>query len=234
MVILEPHHRSFPPDPPADPDDPDTVAAHEWTAFAGVRQMSNHWDRPGWTDRTRAYYWLLEFATPALIAQAQRCQAALNPLPVDPIAPDGIHLTLGRVGLTEDVSAHQIARLAAAARDHIPRRFTLQAVPMTASLGAIRYSVAPWSPVLELHQHLSRAGERSGIPPLSPGAHFRPHIGIGYMHRCVPADQVRQAIEPLRQLPPVLAAVDRVHLVRMRRVPGAYQWDTIHTLALES
>ncbi|MFI5705198.1 2'-5' RNA ligase family protein [Streptomyces xanthochromogenes] len=232
MVLLERHNASFPPDPPTDPDDPATVARHEWEAFSRVDTMVNHWDRPGWTGTTRAYYWLLEFHTPALIAHARACQDTLRSLPIDDIPADGIHLTLGRIGLTGDVTPQQVTNLAVAARTGLPGAFSLQAIPLTASRGAIRYSVAPWAPILALHDHLSQAMSRSGLPPMPPTAHLRPHIGVGYLHRPTPAEDVRRVLEPLRRMPPAATTVDAVHLVRMRRTAGAYRWDRIRTLPL--
>lgn len=61
--------------------------------------MVDHWDRPGWTAQTRAYYWTLAFsACPALAGLARRCQQHLAPLGLDPVPEDGLHITLTRVG----------------------------------------------------------------------------------------------------------------------------------------
>ncbi|MFJ1586661.1 hypothetical protein ACIOC1_25475 [Streptomyces sp. NPDC088197] len=50
-----------PADPPPDLDSTASVAAHDWAAFTDVEVMTNHWDGPGWTEATRAYYWLVHF-----------------------------------------------------------------------------------------------------------------------------------------------------------------------------
>ncbi len=41
---------------PADLSDPAVIAAHDQAAFDAVETMVDHWDRPGWTAQTRAYY----------------------------------------------------------------------------------------------------------------------------------------------------------------------------------
>jgi hypothetical protein len=87
-LVIDP--RAFPAAPPADPTDPRVISAHDWDAFARVDAMVNHWDRPGWTDTTRAYYWMLTFPdAQALISQARHCQQELRHLGFDEIDEDG-------------------------------------------------------------------------------------------------------------------------------------------------
>ncbi|MFB7084820.1 2'-5' RNA ligase family protein [Streptomyces sp. NPDC056296] len=45
---------TFPARPPTDLTDPAVIAAHDQAAFDAVESMVDHWDRPGWTARTRA------------------------------------------------------------------------------------------------------------------------------------------------------------------------------------
>ncbi|MFI1649772.1 2'-5' RNA ligase family protein [Streptomyces avidinii] len=196
--------------------------------------MLNHWDRPGWSDATRAYYWLITIpADSALVPHAQHCQRTLRHLAFDDIADDGLHLTLARVGSVRDVAADELATLAAVARQTIRSGFTLQAVPLTASRGALRYSVAPWKPVLELHAALTSAGAAVGLPPLKRTAVFRPHIGIAYCNRRLPAASVRDRLLPLRDMDPVAVPINEVHLVELRREERAYLWEVVHTLTLD-
>lgn len=61
---------------------------------------------------------------------------------------------------------------------------------------------------------------------------FRPHVGIGYSNRAMPASAVRDAIEPLRWLPPVHVTADAAHLVVLRREDRVYRWETLETLRL--
>ncbi|MEU4347113.1 2'-5' RNA ligase family protein [Streptomyces sp. NPDC023838] len=187
--------------------------------------MANHWDRPGWNEDTRAYYWMLTFpGNSPLIKHMQQCQRALAHLDFDNIDADGLHLTLGRIGLVDDVTDDQLDQLTRDAQRKISGSFTLQAIPLTASRGAIRYSVAPWTPIVELHQTLNAIGAANGLPPHKPTTVLRPHIGLAYANRTLPADRVRTALRPLRELKPVDIPVHQVDLVELRREGRAYRW----------
>ncbi|MGF0173215.1 2'-5' RNA ligase family protein [Streptomyces sp. Marseille-Q5077] len=195
--------------------------------------MVNHRERPGWTDTTRAYYWMLTFPdAQALISQARYCQRELRHLGFDEIDEDGFHLTLGRIGLIHQISPHQLERLVANALERTTLAFTLQAIPLAASRGAIRYSIAPWDPVLRLHTALAAADTDSGLPLDKPTTGMRPHVGIAYCNRSVPAHEVRAAMLPLRDLDPVDLDVHHVELVELWREHRAYRWQAVHSLAL--
>ncbi|MFD7222923.1 2'-5' RNA ligase family protein [Streptomyces sp. NPDC059892] len=209
------------------------IAAHDWASFGTVREMTNHWDRPGWTDTTRAYYWMLTFPdTPPLIEHARRCQLALQRLGFDNIDERGLHITLGRIGAVHETAATDLDDLMASLYEVRPEAFTLRAVPLTASRGAIRYSVAPWKPIVELHAALSTAGAAVGLPPRRPTSSLRPHLGIAYCNRSMRAGVVREAVRPLRDLDGVDIRVPGVQLVELRREARAYRWEVIHTVEL--
>ncbi|MFD3524565.1 2'-5' RNA ligase family protein [Streptomyces sp. NPDC058653] len=195
--------------------------------------MVNHWERPGWKPDTRAFYWMLVPDSEPFAAQVLECQKALEHLRFDAVNRASLHLTLGRVGDAGTLSQAALRSLGAAARDAVPASFDLVAVPLTASTGAIRYSVAPWHPILELHTALGAAGERHGITQGRTAASLRPHIGIAYCNRPVPTDAVRASISPLRSLPPVLMRIHEVQLVELRRRDNSYTWTTIHRIPLQ-
>ncbi|MEU6242153.1 2'-5' RNA ligase family protein [Streptomyces sp. NPDC047024] len=228
----ESHPDAFPVNPPADPDDPATVAAHDWTAFEQLSEVTDHWRRPGWQPGSRAYYWLLTMPITEFGDQVFRLRSAISRLPYDPIPDDGIHLTLGRIGDTENASLRAVRGLLEGARIGLPTAFDLTAIPITASKGAIRYSVAPWTPLLALHAHLAQATAAAGLGPMKPSRHLRPHIGVAYSFRRWPATEVRTVLEPLRILPPSTLHVTKVDLVLMRRETGAYRWDPLAELPL--
>ncbi|MGC5000744.1 2'-5' RNA ligase family protein [Streptomyces sp. DT195] len=229
---FEPHLGAFPAVPPADPDDPTIVAVHDWTAFEQISEVTDHWQRPGWEPGTRAYYWLLTMPTAAFGNQIPQLQTAVSHLPYDPIPDGGIHLTLGRIGDTENTPRRAVHALLDDTRLRMPDAFDLTAIPITASKGAIRYSVAPWTPLLALHTHLAQATAAAGLGPMKPSSHLRPHIGIAYSSRRWPATEVRTALEPMRNLSPSTLHVSKVDLVLMRRETGAYRWDTVAEVPL--
>ncbi|MFI0218235.1 2'-5' RNA ligase family protein [Streptomyces lydicus] len=233
MQQLQYEQASFPPAPPPTLVDASVIAGHEWAAFGKVSEMVNHWDRPGWTASTRAYYWMITFpGASALIQRARQCQQALRSLAFDDIAEDGLHLTLGRIGSSSEVSLDQLDRLIASVQVAASLPISLQAVPMTASRGAIRFSVAPWTPLIDLRIVLAEAGDSAGLPLRKPTSGFRPHIGISYCNRAVPAATVREVVRPLRALDAVEVEVKQVHIVELRREPSAYRWEVVRTLDL--
>ncbi|MFF2640020.1 2'-5' RNA ligase family protein [Streptomyces niveus] len=194
--------------------------------------MVNHWERPGWRPDTRAFYWMLIPDSDTFIAQVLECQRALSHLRFDAVDRADLHLTLGRIGDAGSLSQTALRNLGVAARDLVPASFDLAAVPLTASTGAIRYSVAPWDPILELHTALGAAGKRHGVTQGRSTASLRPHIGIAYCNRPMSADAVRANLSPLRSLPPVLMRIDNVQLVELRRRGNSYTWTTIHRIPL--
>lgn len=223
---------AFPPTPPTRSNDPHAVAAHDWQAFANVTHMVNHWERPGWRPGTRAFYWMLIPDSEPFIAQVLECQRTLSHLRFDAVGRANLHLTLGRIGDASTVSQAALRNLGAEARDVVPASFDLAAIPLTASTGAIRYSVAPWDPILELHAALGVAGKRHGVIQDRSVASLRPHIGIAYCNRPFSADAVRADLFPLRSLPPVLMRMCNVQLVELRRIGNSYIWTTIHRIPL--
>ncbi|MFG2783788.1 2'-5' RNA ligase family protein [Streptomyces prunicolor] len=196
--------------------------------------MVDHWDRTNWAPGTHAFYWLLTFSSMRLADHAQQCQDAIRHLAFDEISTESLHLAIGRIGPT-DLSRTHIRSLAdAVRRQRLPHRFPLSAIPLSASRGAVRYSVAPWTPVLALHAHPARASSTIGLPPMSASGYLRPHLGIAYCNRSLPASEVRAAIEPLRLLPAAPLFVDRVQIVEMRRADGAYHWQTVEEVSLQT
>ncbi|MGP4083728.1 2'-5' RNA ligase family protein [Streptomyces sp. KR55] len=225
---------AFPAEPPVDLDDLACIAAHDWAAFSALPEMTDHWSRPGWFDGARAYYWMLTFPdASALTDLALGCQEALAPLGLDPVpAEDGLHITLARVRGHDAVSHGQLDVLGRTAARLLPGAFTLQAVPLAGSRGAVRFSVGPWRPLVRLHAALLQAGRTVGITPPKPTAHFRPHLSIAYNNRGRDARPVVDVVASLRTLPSVDVEVADVQLVELRRDGVTYRWDVLESFPL--
>ncbi|MET8208878.1 2'-5' RNA ligase family protein [Streptomyces sp. NPDC005373] len=224
---------AFPSEPPADLDDPLRIAAHDLAAFAAVDIMLNHWDRPGWSEQTRAYYWMLTFPNaPALTDLARHCHHRLAPLGLDPVPLDALHTTLTRVAHSGELPPERLDALLQATALALPPAFTVHGIPLAGSRGAVRLSLAPWTPILRLHAALSDAMITSGLAPRKPTALLRPHLSLAYNNRQRPAAPVIDAVATLRDLPPVDLPVRDVQLVELRRENRAYRWDVIKSLPL--
>lgn len=188
--------------------------------------MVNHWDRPGWTPGRRSYHWFLTFPdAPDLISTAAHLQDELARFQMDPIPADGLHVTMAKLGFTDEVTDEQLS-----AAVQVTERvcsdvdaFELLAIPLAGSTGAVRFSVGPWAPLLAIHDALPAAPSRTA---------FWPHLGIAYSNRAMPAQPVIDAVAPLRSQAPIILPVNELHLVELRRERRIYRWDLVQSFSL--
>ncbi|MFD3592927.1 2'-5' RNA ligase family protein [Nocardia sp. NPDC058640] len=225
----------FPRQPPDSTSDPDAIARNDWNAFAEIEILRDHWAVKQWTPGRTGYYWYLTFDDSDLNALAADCQKALAIGGVDPVPLDALHLTMMGVGDTNVVSDQQIDELVSFARESLSevKPFDLTVGPLSGSRSAIRFSVAPWDPLLDLHQILSvctaQALPNSSAPNSS---RFRPHLGIAYNNTDRAAAAVIDAVAAVRTARSVTVRVNQVELVVLRRDGHAYRWTTRAVLAL--
>lgn len=225
MPLLSADPAAFPAEPPADTHDPAVTAAHDWAAFSALDEMTDHWARPGWSEGSRAYYWMVTFPDhQPLAGLARQCQEQLAPLGLDPVPADGLHITLARVGRPDAVLPDQLDSLARDAEGLVPCTFSVHAMPLAGSRGAVRLSLGPWEPLLRLHHALATAGSSAGLAPTKPTSAFRPHLSLAYNNRRRPAAPVVDAVSGLRVLSPVELCVAAVQLVELRREGRTYRW----------
>ncbi|MFC8944032.1 2'-5' RNA ligase family protein [Streptomyces rochei] len=227
---------AFPHRPPPDLDSPDLLVEHDWRAFTAVERMTNHWARPGWPDGFRAYYWMLTFPDAGeLMSRASQCQDALAHLGMDRVPRDGLHVTLTRIGSTDLVSTDQVQLVADLAEQMQLTAFEIVAHPLAGSRGAVRFTLAPWSPLIRLHAALSEAGRRANVPGGKPTTAFRPHLGVQYSNRERPAAPVVESVARLRALEPVSLEIGSVELVELWRTTDplpAYRWRVVRSVPL--
>ncbi|MDX3388339.1 2'-5' RNA ligase family protein [Streptomyces niveiscabiei] len=233
MSLLSTDPAAFPAEPPADPHDPAVIAVHDWAAFSTLDELTDHWSRPGWADGSRAYYWMLTFPDDRrLAALVGHCQEELAPLGLDLVPLDGLHITLARVGAPDDVSSGQLGSLAQDAEALLPAAFSVRAMPLAGSRGAVRLSLGPWEPLLRLHQALVEAGRGVGLASGKPTSAFRPHLSLAYNNRRRPAAPVVETVSRLRVLPAVELSVPAVQLVELRREGRTYRWEVRKNIPL--
>lgn len=209
-------------------------AEHDWAAFTQVGQMNNHWDRPGWNDDRRVYYWMLTFAADGpLVDRARACQRAVAGLGMDAVPEDGLHVTMTRIGDVAQVSAVELDRLERLIVQAGPRGFEMAAHPLTGSAGALRFSLTPWTPLLLLHETLTDANRKAGLSGGKPTAAFRPHLAIAYNDRDRDVAPVVDVVAELRRLPAVAVEVTTVELVELRRDSRSYRWRVLYRIPLQ-
>ncbi|MFG3259060.1 2'-5' RNA ligase family protein [Streptomyces sp. NPDC048172] len=225
---------SFPVEPPADLDDAQTIVEHDWQSFATVERMVNHWDRPGWYEGRRAYYWMLTFGGHRELGDlVQRCQEEITPLGLDLVPFDGLHVTLARIGDASKVSPSAIDVLADHAAKGTEPPFRLHAHPLAGSRGALRLSLTPWAPLVRLHAALTEINASVGVPGGKPTSGFRPHMGVAYNNRERPAAPMVEVAATLRQLLPVALDVSTVEVVELQRTDRAYRIRLLHRIPLK-
>lgn len=150
--------KPFPPGRPDSLDDAGEIRRNDWAAFSSLSRMENHWDVKPWPPGASNFYWYLTFGhDDSLASTARACQDALGSFPLRPVAVETLHMTLLRVAGVEAVEGAVLERVvekAGIALESVSR-FELAVGPLAGSAAAIRFSVSPWSPVLDLFRSLT-------------------------------------------------------------------------------
>jgi 2'-5' RNA ligase len=227
----------FPPKLPEDLDRADLIAANDWQAFSQVTEFVNHWDRPGWHDGRTSYHWMFTFDDPALQEMAQQCQKALANFPFDPVPLDTLHITMRRVGFTDEITESTANEVFDAAQEICAgiEPFRLNVGPLAGSRGAVRFTVSPWSQLFAVYDALGKASEAVTAQPAPTAAEsFRPHLSVAYSNTPQPAAPIHGAIRPYRLVLPVPVPVAAIHLVQLGRSHGAYRWMHLRHISLDN
>ncbi|WP_330250729.1 2'-5' RNA ligase family protein [Nocardia sp. NBC_00565] len=219
--------RPFPPLPPASTSEAASIRSNDWSAFKELTSLEDHWTLKAWAPGRSGYYWYLTFDNPDLAALAGQCQKALADDDLDLMPTDGLHVTMMGVGNAQDVPDIELSRIVDATRERLSgfTPFDMSVGPLAGSRSAIRFSVAPWDPLLALHRALRAAASAfrpaSRLPETSE---FRPHLGIAYINRKQSPNELVSDVSALRHIPPVTVRVDKVDLVELRREGRRYRW----------
>ena len=204
----------------------------DWTRFSSISQMVNHWERPGWTPGRSAYYWYLTFKSAELRAVTRRIQQQLDGLSLDVVETEWLHLSVVRLGWSDQVDVVEVLEIAEAAANRCRQlsRFRLEVGPLAGSAGAVRLSVNPWRPIINLRDQL--IAEKPFFHETAMKSEFLPHITIAYNNHSRPAGPVISAVAAARDVPTTFLDVEDVALVDVRRDGHAYKWDTLARVSL--
>ncbi|GAA4884400.1 2'-5' RNA ligase family protein [Pseudonocardia sp. C8] len=211
---------TFPVTPPADPDDPTCVAQHDQAAFEQVEQMLCHWDRP----HRRSLHWMITLdQQPRAVELSQRCRTVLPEDGLDLIPPESLHLTVRRFGYVDEVPVDKLDAAVEGVGEHCQGTspFRLHLLPLAGSPGAVRFSVAPWSPLLALHRAVSVASGHDEVDPLTL---YRPHVGIAYSSRAQDPRPFVVAAREAQTLPSAEIVINELRLVELYRADHQYRW----------
>ena len=204
----------------------------DWSRFSSLSQMVNHWDRPGWTSGRSAYYWYLTFDSPALTRLAIECQSKFVPDDFDIVEASWLHLSVLKLAWSDEIETVEVTEIVQRARSECQsvEPFSLDVGPLAGSAGAIRFSVTPWEPVMDLRVRLGNAN-----PPcdkLTSTNPFLPHISIAYSNQIKPAGPVISGVADARNAPQERINVNDVALVEVRRHGRSYKWSTVERIPL--
>jgi 2'-5' RNA ligase len=226
--------RPFPPTLPESLSDREAIVANDWNAFLALDTVESHWDRSPWTADARRLYWYLTFEGNAdLTRLATDCQLGISDLRYDAVPDDGLHLTMLRIGPTEDLAGPRLERLLSQAEASCAaiEPFDIEIGPLAGSAGAARLSVSPWSDLDRLHRALFEATKVE--LPSAERPPFRPHVGVAYSNRGRPTREVLPLIAEQRAREQVRVQVSDVQLVELRRDGQAYRWDPVASVRLQ-
>ncbi|WP_322763227.1 2'-5' RNA ligase family protein [Frankia sp. Cr2] len=144
--------------------------------------------------------------------------------PADPVADDW-HRFAALDTLTNNETRQQLSGVQA---------FVLTVGPLAGSSGAVRFSVVPWEPVIDLRNQIIDATaavlEPTAIIATPRG--LRPHVGIAYCNSPTDAHPIIKTLTALRELPRTRVTIDAVALVELRRKDRTYRWETVARLPL--
>lgn len=206
----------------------------DWTRFRGIDRLVDHWDRPGWSVGRRSYHWMicLGWSQP-LREVAQECQAVISAIPTLGMVPlAGLHLTLQKVGFTDEVPTTKLAKIVATAQRRLAGTppIPLRVGPLAGSTGAIRFSAGPHRRVRGVRLALRQALAEGDTAVPARATEFVPHVSIAYNRLSTDAAPVIDLVTGLRSITPVTVEVSRVELVELRREDRSYAWDVLATV----
>lgn len=210
----------------------------DWLRYRTLGRLIDHWDRKGWSPGRRSYHWIMCLGRhQALRELANECQTAMRDIPtLDMVPLDGLHLTIQRVGFTDEVPPAQLTPIVRAARSRLATisPITLRVGPLAGSAGAVRFSAGPHGPVRSVRQAVRQAlAENLGEVAVPVRAtEFVPHVSIAYNHAPTTAAPVIDRVASLRSIPAVTVTIPSVELVELRRERRSYVWDVLAVTSL--
>jgi 2'-5' RNA ligase len=218
-------------------NDSDAYVEQDWQRYQALDRLVNHWQRPGWSNGRRSYYWLITFDNaPELRALAAKCQAKLQDLPMLDLVPvTSLHITLQRAGFVDELSRADAKGIAEAASMHLATMTppTIRIGPLAGSPGAVRFSAGPHEPLRQIRTAVQAGiAEVKGTPPPESSASFVPHVSIAYSNADVSATPVIERVAMLRELGAVTVTVVHTDLVELRREGRRYAWEGVERVRL--
>lgn len=211
----------------------------DWCRFRQLKQLGNHWERPGWVYGRRSYHWFFTFECVSVLhTLAAQCQELFRDLPQFDLVPlETLHLTIQRLGFTDELPAASMPAAIAAVKQRcrdIPP-FRLGIGWLAGSTGAIRFTTLPMEPVVEIRDIVLAqvvSADVSKNAPTYVTGDFWPHVSIAYSNTAQPIAPIATKIEGLRSLPVAEVLITSLALVELRREDRVYRWDELERVGI--
>lgn len=214
------------------------VDEEDWARFQQVERLADHWDRHDWPPERHFITWYVLFDDPRLrgfVAEFQRRLADLDYL--DPVPPDGLHMTIQGVAYADQLDDMQIQAITDRARSHCQglTSFELHLGPLSGFRAGTFLRATPWAPVEELRRSLREAIVDVLGPDFVPteARLFKPHVSVTYCHASPPADALIDRIRRIRWSEQISTHVHAVHLLDLYRQDRKYLWTPLAQIQLD-
>jgi 2'-5' RNA ligase len=163
----------------------------------------------------------------------QRYQDVLRDLDeLDMVPPGGLHLTLARVGWTDEVSEALALRTAARLNEASLPPVTTTTSPARISPGAVVLDLLSAEAVMPLYEQVTAAvcDELEQAGHELPHCDFWPHVSLAYPNRVASTEQAAQRLAELPTPEPVPVRLEGTRLVRLWVERGRYGWEAVRPL----
>ena len=201
--------------------------------------MENHWRwKRGWRPGRSSYAWHITFAGQQQVARlADECASVLAGLPdLDVVPTRWLHLTMQKVGFTDEVGRDDLDAILAAVRQRraAPRPVGCTLGPAGVFAEAVLLPVAPVEPLRAIRSEVRAAMAKVWPAERIPGDanDFMPHVSVAYSRGTGPAEPVIDAIGRVPTRAEVV--VDTLSLIELNRDHEMWQWTELAQVPLGS
>lgn len=197
------------------------------------------WWRPGWKLGKSFYTWHVTFDNDSPAAQLVEIFApTLSQIPtMDPVAREGLHITIQGIGFTDEVTAADLQRISEAATTYLIRREPFDALigPPSADKETIGMPIANPESFRGIRDDLQHAiadvWGREQVPERSD--RFRPHLSLAYSTGVASMTDLRDllTVNKLSGIE-IVQPVTAVSLIALNRDNHRYEWREIAKVPL--
>lgn len=197
---------------------------------AATEMTCDHWWwRPGWRLGRSFYTWHITFSrNPEVCGLVGHYASAIQKFQtLDPVSPDGLHLTIQGIGFTDEVSRSGVDQIVAATATSCSKLapFRARIGPAEVDTETVHMPVNPATSIIDLRIALREGiGDVWGtdnVPESMEG--FRPHVTLAYSNGVAAIREIGSAIRTC-DLAAAETLVSTVSLIELNRDRKRYEW----------